>query len=88
MMPSSNQGSCLQKQNKTKQIQTQNKKRKKKRKTREKSAFLSLHHIMLCPDAGGDMNFALPVGSLEKSIPLLIVFLDLVRRKKNHTKKV
>lgn len=42
---------------------------------------------MLCPDAGGDMNFALPVGSLEKSIPLLIVFLDLVRRKKKSHKE-
>jgi len=75
--------------NKTKQNKSKPRiKKEKKRKTREKSAFLSLHHIMLCPDAGGDMNFALPVGSLEKSIPLLIVFLDLVRRKKNHTKKV
>lgn len=38
-MPSSNQGSCLQKQNKTKQIQTQNKKRKKK-KNQGKICFL------------------------------------------------
>lgn len=31
------------------------------------------------------MNFALPVGSLEKSISLLIVFPDMVRGKKKIT---